>query len=192
MKQKIGFSTGSRAPRKTSGKTLAYYMRILHRDIGFLMVGLTLVFASSGILLVYRSTDFLKSDTQVSRTLPAGLSADDLGRALHLRKAKVADDGRYLVFSSEPSVRDGKYDRESGAVAYTERKLPLLLERFNALHKTGSSATIHWFSVVYGVLLMFLAVSSFWMFKRSTRQFRRGLVFATVGFAGAAVLVIVV
>ena len=163
--------------RATTGrdKTLAYYMRILHRDIGFLMIGLTLVFAASGILLVYRSTDLLKSDTSVSR-------------ALHLRKAKVSEDGQYLVFSSEPSIRDGKYDRESGAVDYTEKKLPSLLEKFNALHKTGSSAPIHWFSVVYGVLLMFLAISSFWMFKRTTRQFRRALVFASLGFVVAALL----
>ncbi len=176
--------------RATTGrdKTLAYYMRILHRDIGFLMIGLTLVFAASGILLVYRSTDLLKSDTSVSRTLSPGLSGDDLSRALHLRKAKVSEDGQYLVFSSEPSIRDGKYDRESGAVDYTEKKLPSLLEKFNALHKTGSSAPIHWFSVVYGVLLMFLAISSFWMFKRTTRQFRRALVFASLGFVVAALL----
>lgn len=189
MKQTIRPGTGGTPSAKAGGKALAYYMRILHRDIGFLMIGLTLVFALSGILLVYRSTDFLKSDTPVTRSLSAGLSADDLGRALHLRKVKIADDGRYLVFSSEPAVRDGKYDRESGAVSYTERKLPSLLEKFNALHKTGSSAPIHWFSVVYGVLLIFLALSSFWMFKRSTRQFRRALVFSSVGFAAAALLV---
>jgi hypothetical protein len=42
-----------------------------------------------------------------------------------------------------------------------------------------------------GVLLTFMAVSSFWMFKSTTRQFRRGLVLAAGGFVAATVLVIV-
>lgn len=164
-------------------------MRILHRDIGFLMIGLTLVFSLSGILLVYRQTDLLKSDTVVTRTEASGLAAEDLARTLRLRKIKVdSDDGHDLMFSSD-SVRGGKYDRESGAVTYTEKQLPSLLNTLNSLHKTGSSNPIHWISVVYGVLLTFLAVSSLWMFKPSTRHFRRGLTLATIGLAAASALV---
>ena len=35
-------------------------IRVLHRDIGFLVVGLTIVYALSGIVLTYRDTGFLK------------------------------------------------------------------------------------------------------------------------------------
>lgn len=182
--------THKRDRERSKGRSLAYYVRILHRDIGFLLVGLTLVFSLSGILLLYRQTDLLKSDTTVTRTLSAGLSAEEMGKALHLRKIKVGgDDGRYVLFSSDSSVRDGKYDRTRGAVTYTEKQLPLLLERLNQLHKTSSSDSIHWVIALYGVLLTFLAVSSFWMFKPSTRQFRRGLTFAVGGIAAAAALV---
>jgi hypothetical protein len=165
-------------------------VRILHRDIGFLLVGLTLVFSLSGILLLYRQTDLLKSDTTVSRTLSEGLSAEEMGKALHLRRIEVKDDdGRYVLFGSASSVHDGKYDRTSGAVTYTEKQLPPLLDRLNQLHKTSSSDSIHWVVALYGVLLTFLAVSSFWMFKPSTRQFRRGLAFAAGGIAAAVALV---
>lgn len=174
-------------PRK---KTLPHIMRTLHRDIGFLMIGLTLVFALSGILLVYRSTDFLKSETVVTRTLDPALSIEDVGRALHLRKVSVGeDDGRRIAFSSGPMARDGSYDRQTGEVSYTAKQLPTFLEKLNALHKTGNSTALHWFSVLFGVLLTFLAVSSFWMFKPSTRQFRRGVAFAAVGFVIAGALV---
>jgi len=183
---------GERTDKATS-KPLTYYMRVLHRDIGFLMIGLTLAFSLSGILLVYRQTDFLKSDTVVTRTVSDGLADEEIGKTLHLRKIRISsDDGRYVLFDSDPSVRDGKYDRETGAVTFTEKQLPSLLDKLNRLHKTGSSETIHWFIVLYGVLLTFLAVSSFWMFKPSTRQFRRGLVFAASGVAAAAALVAVV
>jgi len=178
---------------KTTSRPLAYYMRILHRDIGFLMIGLTLAFSLSGILLVYRQTDFLKSDTVVTRTVSGGLAAEEIGKTLRLRKIKVSsDDGRYVLFDSDPSVRDGKYDRETGAVTFTEKQLPSWLNKLNRLHKTGSSESIHWFVVLYGGLLTFLAISSLWMFKPSTRQFRRGLVFAASGVAAAAALVAVV
>ena len=178
------------AREKATGKTLTYTMRVLHRDIGFLMIGLTLVFALSGILLVYRSTDFMKSETQVTRTLEPGLAIADVGSALHLRKLEVAeDDGRHIAFSAGPMASDGSYDRETGEVSYTAQQLPSVLEKINALHKTGSGSALHGFSVVYGVLLTFLAVSSLWMFKPTTRPFRRGLVLTGVGFAAAAALV---
>ena len=179
--------------RKNKNRSLTYYMRILHRDIGFLLIGLTLVFSLSGVLLVYRQTDLLKSDTLVTRAVAADLSANDLGKTLHLRKVKIdGDDGRSLLFSSDPSVRDGRYDRETGSVTFIEKRLPSWLDKLNQLHKTSSSNAIHWFSVLYGVLLTFLAVSSFWMFKPSTRQFRRGMVFAAGGVVAAAALVSVV
>ena len=179
--------------KRNTNRSLAYYMRILHRDIGFLMIGLTLVFSLSGILLVYRQTDLLKSDTQVTRSVAADLSADDLGKALRLRKLSVdGDDGRYLQFRSAPSLRDGVYDRQSGSVTFVEKRLPTWLDKLNQFHKTSSSQAIHWFSILYGVLLTFLAVSSLWLFKPSTRQFRRGMVFAASGIVAAAALVSVV
>lgn len=175
---------------RVKGRTLSHTMRILHRDIGFLMIGLTLAFSLSGILLVYRSTGFMKSETQVTRTLDPALSIEDVGRALHLRKLTVgADDGRRIAFSSEPMARDGSYDRTTGEVSFSAQQLPTFLEKLNALHKTSSGSALHWFSLLYGVLLTFLAVSSLWMFKPSTRQFRRGLLFAGAGLVLAGALV---
>lgn len=34
-------------------------MRSLHRDIGFLLIGMTLIYCISGLLLIYRGNDFL-------------------------------------------------------------------------------------------------------------------------------------
>ena len=38
-----------------------YWIRSLHRDIGFFLVGLTLVYVLSGLLLIYRDTGFLQT-----------------------------------------------------------------------------------------------------------------------------------
>ena len=36
------------------------FMRIVHRYLGFFMAGIMAVYAISGVLLIYRDTDFLK------------------------------------------------------------------------------------------------------------------------------------
>ena len=42
-------------------KDFRIYMRLGHRYVGFFMVGIMLVYSLSGMLLVFRDTDFLKS-----------------------------------------------------------------------------------------------------------------------------------
>jgi len=54
-------------------KNLSHYMRALHRDIGFFIVGLVVIYAISGITLVYRDTDFLKKETRVETKLSPGI-----------------------------------------------------------------------------------------------------------------------
>ncbi len=44
---------------KKSNKNLRYYMRFLHNNIGFFIVGLVIIYSLSGILQIYRDIDFL-------------------------------------------------------------------------------------------------------------------------------------
>ncbi len=62
------------------------WMRILHRDIGFFVIGLTIIYCISGIVLTYRKTDFLKSETKVTRKIKPELQAEQLGEVLRLRR----------------------------------------------------------------------------------------------------------
>jgi hypothetical protein len=47
---------------------------------------------------------------------------------------------------------------------------------------------LHWVGVIYGSLLLFMAVSSLWMFKTETGLFRRGI---TLAAGGAATVLII-
>ena len=40
-------------------------MRLLHRYIGYFMAGIMAVYAISGVLLIYRDTDFLKKEKEI-------------------------------------------------------------------------------------------------------------------------------
>lgn len=50
---------------------------------------------------------------------------------------------------------------------------------------------LHWFTATYGFLLMFLALSSFWMYKPGNKLFIRGIVFAIAGVAASVALLFI-
>lgn len=169
--------------RKHSRKSIQYFIRILHRDIGFLLVGLTMIYALSGILLIYRSTGFLQSETTSQKTVAVGLEAGELGRELGMRHFELEkQDGDTIFFQG------GSYDRSSGIATYTQSGFPTVLSMFTDLHKVTSRSSMHPLAAVYAFLLLFLAVSSFWMYKPGTRLFRRSISFSTAGMVVAVVL----
>lgn len=177
----------------TRRKTLIEYMRMLHRDIGFFVVGLTIIYSLSGIVLVYRTTDFLKFETAVAQTLHKNLEPEQVAKALKLRELQVSKtEGDLVYFSSGKTIANGRYDKTTGIASYTEKQLPAVLNKFNQLHKSSNSSVAHWFSVGYGILLTFLAVSAFWMYRPGTPLLRRGIYLAAAGIGVSAMALILV
>lgn len=161
------------------------WIRVVHRDIGFFVIGLTVIYCISGVMLTYRNTDFLKNEGMIEKTVEPGLAANQLGRALHIRELKVtSEDAREIRFDS------GIYDKASGTATYMSKELPLLLRKFNGLHVVSGEDPRHWFTAIYASMLFFLAVSSFWMYRPGSRYFKRGIVTSVLGLGVAAVLVI--
>lgn len=166
-------------------KSFRYYMRALHRDIGFFMIGLIVVYSISGITLIYRDTGFLKHETRKEVKLQPGIDAKGLGNALHMRFFEVVKEEGGIIY-----FQGGTYDQATGIAIYTEKELPAWLSKLDNLHKISSQSIAHWFSALFGILLLFLALSSFWMFKPASKLFRRGIWFAGTGILLAVVLVL--
>jgi hypothetical protein len=157
-------------------------MRALHRDIGFFVIGLTFIYSISGMLLIYRDTDFLKSEKIVERQLQPNMEVFEIGNALHQRGMEVQkEDAEILYF------RNGTYNKVTGVAKYTEKSLPVFLEKFNNLHKKASGSLSHYLSVIFGVALLFLAISSFWMYSPKSKLFRRGLILAGTGIISSVI-----
>lgn len=169
-----------------SKKSFSQYIRALHRDIGFFVIGLTVIFCVSGIVLIFRDTDFLKYEKTVEKQIEPNLESSELGRELRLRNI-----GDLKVEGEVISFDNGTYNRTTGMAVYTIKELPSLLRKFNTLHKAPSGNLLHWYSMVYGILLLFLALSSFWMFKPKSKLFNRGILFAGAGLLVAILLLII-
>jgi hypothetical protein len=164
-------------------KSINYYMRALHRDIGFFVIGLTVIYSLSGILLIYRDTSFFKHEKQIERKLNPGIPESELGMVLHVKDFDVIKtDGDIVYF------HNGTYNKTTGVANYKDKILPAFLDKFNNLHKASNRALVHWFTTIFGILLFFLAISSFWMYKPNTRLFRRGFILTGIGLLAAILL----
>ncbi len=151
-------------------------MRIYHRYLGFFLAGIMAVYALSGITLIFRDTNFLKQEKLVQQQLQPGLSADSLGKTIHMRDLKITS-----VNGDVQSFKDGSYNTATGSVSYTTRSLPKILEKLTHLHKASTKDPLFYLNVFFGFSLLFFVISSFWMFMPKTGIFKKGLYFTLVG-----------
>ncbi len=150
--------------------------RIYHRYLGFFLVGIMAVYALSGIVLVFRDTDWFKKEVLVEKTIPADTPTESLGEVLRVRRlqvSKVADGIAYFD--------NGTFDTRTGKASYTVKELPFVLDKMTHLHKATSSRPLAFLNVFFGLSLLFFVVSSFWMFAPHTSVFKKGLYFALGG-----------
>ena len=163
--------------------TLSNTMRIYHRYLGFFLAGIMAVYAISGIILIFRDTDFLKQTTQVEKQLQPGLTADALGKAIKIRDLKIES-----VNGDVQTFKTGTYNTATGAVTYTTKTLPRLVEKLTHLHKANTKDPLFYLNIFFGVSLLFFVISSFWMFMPKTTIFKKGLYFTLAGFVLTVIL----
>lgn len=151
-------------------------MRVYHRYLGFFLAGIMTMYAISGIILIFRDTDFLKSEKQIIRTINPNLTNEDLGRELKIRNLKPINENGNLV-----TFEQGTYNRATGEASYTVKDLPFVLAKMTKLHKANSKEPLFFLNIFFGLSLLFFVVSSFWMFLPRTSIFKKGIYFALAG-----------
>jgi len=166
-------------------KSFHHTMRVWHRYVGFFMLGFTVIYALSGIALVYRDTDFMKKEKVLTSKLPPGLAVNELGPMLRMREVKVRETKGDVVF-----FEGGSYNIATGEAEHVVKDLVFPFNKFSRLHKMASGDLMHWFTLIFGISMGFLAISSFWMFKAQTKVFRKGMFTALAGIVLAVVLLL--
>ena len=156
--------------------TLSNSMRIYHRYLGFFLAGIMAVYAISGVILIFRDTNFLKQEKLVQQQLQPGLTADALGKAIRMRDLKIES-----VTGDVQNFKQGTYNTATGAVSYTTKSLPKMIEKLTHLHKASTKDPLFYLNVFFGISLLFFVLSSFWMFMPKTSIFKKGLYFTLAG-----------
>jgi hypothetical protein len=166
--------------------SLSTSMRILHRYLGFFLAGIMAVYSISGIVLIFRDTDFLKKEKLLVKELKPGLQAKELGQEVRNRELKVTRTEGDLVYFS-----NGTYNIATGHTEYKVKELPVVISKLTGLHKAKSSEPLFFLNIFFGVSLFFFVISSFWMFMPKTSIFKKGLAFTIAGIVLTLVLLFV-
>lgn len=244
-------------------KSFSYYMRVLHRDIGFFAIGLVIIYALSGIALVYRESSLFKVNKEVVKTVSPGLDTNGVSRefATLIREqgGKGREGGGRPQFNGEggqenrsrfnrgneesgttPQFNDsqtnqgngrpemngnisaqertgrpefngnergrmrgvrmikeegdivyfdkGTYNKATGELKMTVSEIAFPINKMIELHKAGTRSISHWFIAAFAVVLIFLGISSFWMFRKNHPNFKRGLIIATAGIIFSVIM----
>ncbi len=161
-------------------------MRIYHRYLGYFLAGIMAVYAISGIVMIFRDTDFLKKEKQVEQRLAPGLNADSLGKAIRIRDLKIESQRGDIVY-----FKDGTYNITTGVANYTVKSLPVILDKLTRFHKASTKQPLYYLNIFFGISLLFFVVSAFWMFLPKTTIFRKGLIFTLAGLVLALILLFI-
>ncbi|HOX82957.1 MAG TPA: hypothetical protein PLJ60_08425 [Chryseolinea sp.] len=161
-------------------------MRVYHRYLGFFLAGIMAVYAISGITLIFRDTDFLKSEKQIEKQLKPNLSSEELGRELRIRNITVEKhEGDIIRF------KQGTYNTASGVANYSAMEMAYFADKLQHLHKANTKSPLFFLNIFFGLSLLFFVVSSFWMFLPGTSTFKKGLYFALAGVVLTIVLIFI-
>lgn len=154
-----------------------HYMRLIHRYLGYFLIGIMAVYAISGIVMIFRETEFLKREKQMERQLAPNLQPQELGSQLRIRNLQVTKaEGNLIHFAQ------GNYDTQTGQAKYTVKELPTVLNKMTQLHKATTKHPLFFLNIFFGVSLLFFTISSLWMFERQTPVFKKGMYFMLGGF----------
>jgi hypothetical protein len=161
------------------------FMRITHRYLGYFLAGIMAVYALSGVLLIYRDTDFLKNEKKYEKTIEKNLSEKELGKELKIKNLEIEKTEGDIVH-----FKQGTYNLATGKADYAKKELPFLLDKMTKLHKAQSKDTLSPLNAFFGFALFFFVISSFWMFNPKTKAFKRGMVFTIAGLVVAIILLL--
>lgn len=167
------------------------WLRALHRDLGYLAVGLTFVYALSGLAVNHIADwdpnfDNYTAEHQVAVPLPD----DDAAAADRVRAALAITDPPTEVYRSDARelsiLFEGRtlhVNLDTGAVLEDGQRPRLVLRISNWLHLNRGKKAWTYIADGYAVFLLFLAASGMFMLPGRKGLLGRGGVLVALGFA---------
>ncbi|TKG95733.1 hypothetical protein EYV94_05415 [Puteibacter caeruleilacunae] len=161
-------------------------VRDLHRDLGYLFIGLTVIYAFTGILLASKpdEKDASFREHRVAKTLQTNLSVDQLKgvwkNTFHNEPKLTRIIPYKEVYRLYVKGGLGEYDRSTGDLEVITYEEITTLKFMNDIHyNAGKRYT--WLAHLYGMVLIFFAISGAVMIKGKKGFKRRGVWLMLVG-----------
>lgn len=186
-------------------KKLSVRFREWHRDLGYLVIGITIIYSLSGIVLSFRDLhlfenkyilkssiqkniqdiDVLKKEITIAFEEP---QSNEIPEHI-LKKAKV--DELSLIEETNNNLRfqvSNKkfnkfitYDKNSGGLEYSLSGYPAFIQTLVNAHKSSSKDKWSYLALAYSIILFFLSVSAIFMVKGKYGFQKRGVYLTLAG-----------
>lgn len=155
--------------------------RELHRDLGYFYLGLIITFAFSGILMNHRGNwhpdKFTVESKTIAVTLPAEKDindeyAENLAKKLDINdkiKRHMVRKGKFKMMFENTEV---EIDTKTGIGEVVEFVKTPVISQAMKLHKSTSNWWIY-FSDVFGISLIVIAITGTMMVKHGKHTFKR-------------------
>jgi hypothetical protein len=165
-------------------KKVRKWMRIYHRDLGYLLVGIILIYAISGLLLNHYSAQELEySDHYYSHTIDKNLSISDLEKKitdlhpdLNIKKIR-AKNTNYAIYIANGS---GTYKVTNGDLKIKTFTRNTFMFYINKLHMNSLK---YWTYIAdfFAIALIFFAISGLVIVKGKNGFLKRGIYLMIIG-----------
>lgn len=165
-----------------------WWFRVIHRDVGYFLFGMTIIYSISGIALNHIN-DFDPSYEKVLKKITIDTSKYDLSKDSDImnivdvfnekdnyKKHKTRNDGMVKVYLNKGSIAI----KPSGEVNYEKFKRRPILHATNYLHY-NPGRWWKWFSDAFAVALILLAVTGIFLVKGRHSISKIGLIYTVLG-----------
>ena len=163
----------------------SFQVRIIHRYLGYFLAGIMAMYALSGIIMIYRETDFLKNEVITERQLEPNLTASQLIPKIRKSGKVEKTEGDILYF------KNGNYNQKTGLASIKKMELPFVLDKMERLHKSTTNSPLYFLNIFFGASLLFFVLSAFWMYTPKMPVFKKGMYFAAAGMILTLILVFI-
>lgn len=145
------------------------------------------MYSISGIIMIFRNTDFLKSEKIIAQQLKPNLETGELSAALRVKGGIKPEktEGDVVYFAQ------GEYNAKTGMASVKKMELPVILDKMEHLHKATTDSPVYYLNIFFGLSLLFFVISSFWMFMPQTSVFKKGIYFTLGGIVLTIILLFV-
>ena len=165
-----------------------WWFRVIHRDVGYFIFGMTIIYSISGIALNHIN-DFDPSYEKVNEKMTLDISKYDLtnkedvlkiidifGEKKNYKKHIKRRNGAIKIFLKKGSF----VVFPSGELLYEKWKRRPILHAMNFLHYNPGNWWL-WFSDIFAGLLIIIAITGIFIVKGKNGITRRGLVYTLLG-----------
>ncbi len=160
------------------------WLRIIHRDLGFLMVGVSIIYGTSGMIVNHMGeTDPAFKTIQESITIDEGLMQSELPAKFETlglpeikRVATIDEEHTRVMLSGGVGV----YNSANGELVYEQHKQRPVIYWFNRLHYNRVRGW-NFMGDLFAASLIFFALSGIFMVRGKVGVMGRGKWYLIVG-----------